>query len=1678
MALQFRFGLAIGLLCFGCTGAPKDPVTQSNPGSVLKVLGNPVPEDCPNGGFIIGYGIDENANGVLDDDEVDATETVCHGADGKDGVPGPPGEAGPQGNDGAAGEPCTATDNGNGTYAIECPDGTRVTVSDGAAGAQGPRGDSGQAGSDGEPCTATDNSDGTYTIACPDGSSITLSDGTGGADGTDGTDGTDGADGYSALISLDSEVGNNCVGEGTRIQTGLDNGDGGGVAHDGILQPGEVDSSAYICDSAGVGNEPSDGTDAGDPTGPSATMGRDDLAVLGSLNLDSHSTGNGGLMAVDLSPLLDREMSQSTTYQWYANGLPVAGAVSQSLSLRDYSVEGQEIHYTVDYYNDDGELISARSTPVSENNWRIFSGGEDGTVAGDNPTPFWETYSYNDNSVTHETVDGVQQRFQASDIHSITSVLATDHGLEAREGDYVLRFHGDSSSYGSSAEKSYTKRVELGSRDWNTRLQEDVPLYFSASIYLPKTEWDPVTAYSTIIFQHKQYPGADPNFELRLSNEGDYQLFAQSPYGHYGLSGDRHNDHPIATLLPDTWHDLRIHLVPSQNATIGYINIYLDGVSVFQRDGTNLNDVDSTNDSFFKCGMYTNIRDERVIFFDAVEMADHITTDVISWATSGQHLPTISFTNPMDGTALNSGEVVELRVDVSDPAGNKLYSTGEIVKVEYFLNGVSLGFGDDTDHGLTLIPEDGPQTVRAVVTDADGNTSSDTINVLVGNQRPVLELVGITAGENFSLNELVTLRANASDPDGTVASVDYWANTDFLGTATSADGSEFGIAWTPTEAGPYVISARATDDAGDESDTVSVGVKAGAVLTNASLVATQDAVLVFNGNDTDGNPSSLDGIENWSGNEIYGGTNKRALLLKFDISSLGTAAEVDTATLNLNCDAVSKIDDNPPSPRILSFYVASHSTWAESDSAENAPSRGNLIATTDGPTSTGPISVEISDFLESQRATGDGAISIWVEVPDGNYDQLKFSNRTEGLLAPAISVVSSSIRSGDTTNIDGDGEGIPNVTHTFYPIQDASIRQDDDSYLWDGSRNIVKGSSSQPIIALVEFDVGSINGDNTVTSAVFRPYVDELLDESASTFSLYSTSDQSWEQSEVKWSTRPAKGQLIDTITITESGSFVDFDVTTAVQAAISQGQTTLTLWIEDSEQEGELFKFDSVNGGSTYPNKPELHIISAVGPDQTAPSFVSASTSMDGSRVILTYDETLSTTTPTAGQFTVTVDGTPISISSVTTSGSTLELILTVTIYSGQSVTIAYQDPSPGDDTTAAQDSAGNDASTVATTSVINRSSRSTAIRLLGSLDTETGAYSHNGGTLAVDIDSRPDIASSPSISYQWHANNQAIAGATAQTLNIENFGVEGMSIKAQVTHLNEQGLSITEFTESIDGTHWRIFAGAEDGTIAGDNPVPYQETYSYNWSSATHEDINGEKVMYTADDIVNITSVLASDYGLEAREGNRVLRFYGDSSNWVDRDVEVAPKTFARRVELGSKDWNTRFLPDENAYLSFSIYAPKSEWDPITQGEIDIYQHRQRNNTNGGDGTPPNFALKLSNEGDYKLYIKSQFEFGGLTGIKRHIATLKPDTWHDIKLHIVPSRDQNTGYINIYLDGESVFEATSKTLNDEATSELSLFKVGMYTNIRDERYYFMDAVEMATYIPGSVSDWVAGLD
>ena len=123
-----------------------------------------------------------------------------------------------------------------------------------------------------------------------------------------------------------------------------------------------------------------------------------------------------------------------------------------------------------------------------------------------------------------------------------------------------------------------------------------------------------------------------------------------------------------------------------------------------------------------------------------------------------------------------------------------------------------------------------------------------------------------------------------------------------------------------------------------------------------------------------------------------------------------------------------------------------------------------------------------------------------------------------------------------------------------------------------------------------------------------------------------------------------------------------------------------------------------------------------------TAPLFQSASTSADGTKVILNYDQNLSDISAAQSDYLVTVAGNPATITGVDISGSSVELSVAVPIESDQHILVSYSDPSPGDDVNAVQDTVGNDVASLIERLVTNNSTA------------KNGLFPKQGGGIASD--------------------------------------------------------------------------------------------------------------------------------------------------------------------------------------------------------------------------------------------------------------------------------------------------------------------------------------------------------
>jgi hypothetical protein len=188
--------------------------------------------------------------------------------------------------------------------------------------------------------------------------------------------------------------------------------------------------------------------------------------------------------------------------------------------------------------------------------------------------------------------------------------------------------------------------------------------------------------------------------------------------------------------------------------------------------------------------------------------------------------PVVSLTNPLDGLTLTAPGTVNLAATATD-------ADGTIAKVEFQQNGVKIAeiTAPPFQHTVTNLAA-GSYQFRARAVDnrhAPAFSATATVTVVGGNQPPVVALTAPADGATFAAGVQITITADASDPDGTVAKVEFFAGLVKLGEDTSAP---YAFDWATAPAGGHTLSARATDNAGASANSAprSITVQAGATV--------------------------------------------------------------------------------------------------------------------------------------------------------------------------------------------------------------------------------------------------------------------------------------------------------------------------------------------------------------------------------------------------------------------------------------------------------------------------------------------------------------------------------------------------------------------------------------------------------------------------------------------------------------------------------------------------------------------------------------------------------------------------------------------------------------------------------------------------------------------------------
>jgi hypothetical protein len=188
----------------------------------------------------------------------------------------------------------------------------------------------------------------------------------------------------------------------------------------------------------------------------------------------------------------------------------------------------------------------------------------------------------------------------------------------------------------------------------------------------------------------------------------------------------------------------------------------------------------------------------------------NVTASRATFITVGRdsRIPLLVMTSP---TALNTypaGVPIVLSADVIDP-----YQ--QIGGLDFYAGPTLIGSVTAPPYTVTWAnPPAGVVSLNAVAHyDAVQSkaSSSITIRVVSGNAPPAVSLTAPASGATFVAPATIALAATATDTDGTIAKVEFFAGSTLVGTSAAAP---YAVTWSGVVPGTYALTAKATDDKG------------------------------------------------------------------------------------------------------------------------------------------------------------------------------------------------------------------------------------------------------------------------------------------------------------------------------------------------------------------------------------------------------------------------------------------------------------------------------------------------------------------------------------------------------------------------------------------------------------------------------------------------------------------------------------------------------------------------------------------------------------------------------------------------------------------------------------------------------------------------------------------------
>lgn len=257
---------------------------------------------------------------------------------------------------------------------------------------------------------------------------------------------------------------------------------------------------------------------------------------------------------------------------------------------------------------------------------------------------------------------------------------------------------------------------------------------------------------------------------------------------------------------------------------------YLDNIEVYEANASNTNVNDSVrfeynatqvNKTVSLPGNFVDVRNNK--YSNSIVLQPFTSAVLIKNGGTGvsNTPPSVSITSPDNKATFASPASVTVNATAAD-------TDGSVSSVEFY-NGDAL-LGTDTNSPYTFTWSDvaaGNYSLTAKATDNSGNvTASEIVTISVtgsSDNYPTVSLTSPTQNASYNSGATINISADASVSGGSIDKVEFYNGSTLLHTETT---SPYTWDWSNVSSGSYTITAKATDNSGNQtiSDSVTITV--------------------------------------------------------------------------------------------------------------------------------------------------------------------------------------------------------------------------------------------------------------------------------------------------------------------------------------------------------------------------------------------------------------------------------------------------------------------------------------------------------------------------------------------------------------------------------------------------------------------------------------------------------------------------------------------------------------------------------------------------------------------------------------------------------------------------------------------------------------------------------------